>query len=371
MTTTTVEDPGGLTAHIARARTALTTGAGGATAETVDVRGRGRALLPGNIAFRALARLVTEDNGVEDYAALRGRRDSGQRPAIAVQPARRHQVVEQARSRGPAVLARRSSRTARGQSRSRARRVPAPSCRKTCGTARIDGDVLFELARMRGRRAQPAAEQTTSFDAADLDGRSDASSARFALRYGGRQAGRRGRPPAEVRQAFNSPFWPFVLASTSVGQEGHRLPLVVPRRLPLEHPRQPRRLRTARGPRRPLPRPRHPQEHRGTPRRLRAGSSDGRNPWDHLYEAARDFEEEYGGFSPSWVYPGPAKIERHVAPILLSSDAAKYARVKKDVALYRLTFGQPRQEDLLELLRRHQGDFDPETLRALRINLAP
>ena len=25
---------------------------------------------------------------------------------------------------------------------------------------------------------------------------------------------------AEVRRAFNSPFWPFVLASTSVGQEG-------------------------------------------------------------------------------------------------------------------------------------------------------
>src|SRR5699024_8032152 len=25
---------------------------------------------------------------------------------------------------------------------------------------------------------------------------------------------------ASVRQSFNSPFWPFVLASTSVGQEG-------------------------------------------------------------------------------------------------------------------------------------------------------
>lgn len=24
----------------------------------------------------------------------------------------------------------------------------------------------------------------------------------------------------QVRQAFNSPFWPFVLASTSIGQEG-------------------------------------------------------------------------------------------------------------------------------------------------------
>ncbi len=59
-----------------------------------------------------------------------------------------------------------------------------------------------------------------------------------------------------------------------------------------------------------------------------------------------------------------------MAPILLSSDAAKYARIKKDVALYRLTFGQPRQEDLLELLRR-QESIDPQALRALRIDLAP
>nr|WP_231980011.1 helicase C-terminal domain-containing protein [Tessaracoccus coleopterorum] len=47
--------------------------------------------------------------------------------------------------------------------------------------------------------------------------------ARFALRYGGassaedsKQAARQG----EVRSAFNSPFAPFILATTSVGQEG-------------------------------------------------------------------------------------------------------------------------------------------------------
>ncbi|MEM1334413.1 MAG: hypothetical protein AAGG08_13255, partial [Actinomycetota bacterium] len=45
---------------------------------------------------------------------------------------------------------------------------------------------------------------------------------RFAVRYGGKidrdddASARLG----EVRSAFNSPFWPFVLASTSVGQEG-------------------------------------------------------------------------------------------------------------------------------------------------------
>ncbi|MEE9912025.1 MAG: hypothetical protein K4571_09915 [Deltaproteobacteria bacterium] len=45
----------------------------------------------------------------------------------------------------------------------------------------------------------------------------------FALRFGVQDAEDSGTEPTRedrVRQAFNSPFWPFVLASTSVGQEG-------------------------------------------------------------------------------------------------------------------------------------------------------
>ncbi len=44
---------------------------------------------------------------------------------------------------------------------------------------------------------------------------------RFAVRYGGgrTEEGAAQRTP-EVRAAFNSPFWPFVLTTTSVGQEG-------------------------------------------------------------------------------------------------------------------------------------------------------
>ena len=44
----------------------------------------------------------------------------------------------------------------------------------------------------------------------------------FAMRFGDQELddGRSGERAEKVRQAFNSPFWPFVLASTSVGQEG-------------------------------------------------------------------------------------------------------------------------------------------------------
>ena len=44
----------------------------------------------------------------------------------------------------------------------------------------------------------------------------------FAIRFGGRQTddSKAVRREGDVQRAFNSPFWPFVLCSTSVGQEG-------------------------------------------------------------------------------------------------------------------------------------------------------
>jgi hypothetical protein len=52
-----------------------------------------------------------------------------------------------------------------------------------------------------------------------------------------------------------------------------------------------------------------------------------------------------------WVYPGPAKVHRTVLPYPLSSNGGRYRRLKDDLAPYRLTFGQPRQEDLFEVLK--------------------
>src|SRR5207249_827287 len=46
--------------------------------------------------------------------------------------------------------------------------------------------------------------------------------ARFAARLSEETTETGGEPTRadQVREAFNSPFWPFVLATTSVGQEG-------------------------------------------------------------------------------------------------------------------------------------------------------
>ena len=94
------------------------------------------------------------------------------------------------------------------------------------------------------------------------------------------------------------------------------------------------------------------------------------DPWRVAYELAQDEADTLGEFAPHWVYPGDARIERHVAPFPLSIDEARLADIKRDVALYRLTFGQPRQEDMLELLRRHYSTATTEQLEALRLDLA-
>src|SRR5205823_1788593 len=68
---------------------------------------------------------------------------------------------------------------------------------------------------------------------------------------------------------------------------------------------------------------------------------------------------------------GPAHIQRHLTPYPLGNDTTRLARLKQDLALYRLTFGQPRQEDMLEL-HRHRGVTDPpDKVNELRIDLTP
>jgi len=51
----------------------------------------------------------------------------------------------------------------------------------------------------------------------------------------------------------------------------------------------------------------------------------------------------------------------------LSLDGPRYDRLKRDLALYRLAFGQPRQEDLLKLLdRRSDEEIDATEVIDLR-----
>ena len=77
---------------------------------------------------------------------------------------------------------------------------------------------------------------------------------------------------------------------------------------------------------------------------------------------------------PFWVYSldGGARVERHVPTLPLSRDVERLAALRRSLALYRMVFGQPRQEDLLAfLMTRIPEDQAKQMLAELRIDLAP
>ena len=77
---------------------------------------------------------------------------------------------------------------------------------------------------------------------------------------------------------------------------------------------------------------------------------------------------------PYWIFEvdGGARIERRVPILAFSKEEFHYQRLKRMLAVYRLVFGQPRQEDLLEHLASRSGSISLDHVRdAWRISLEP
>ena len=74
---------------------------------------------------------------------------------------------------------------------------------------------------------------------------------------------------------------------------------------------------------------------------------------------------------PFWMYPGDASIRRRIMALPLSRDEEQWKRLQESLALYRLVFGQPRQEDMLAALQRRGIAGSEEQIAELRIDLRP
>lgn len=199
---------------------------------------------------------------------------------------------------------------------------------------------------------------------------SQSARARFALRFG------QGRDNAEedgeetrddqVRSAFNSPFRPFVLASTSVGQEGLDFHLYCHRIVHWNLPHNPVDLEQREG---------RIHRYKGHVVRKNVAAAGlgahggGSDPWAAMFAAAARDRGEPSDLIPFWVCEGEHRIERYVPMFPLSREEGQLQDLKQSMALYRLVFGQPRQEDLLKLIAsRGHGD---EAASVLRIDLSP
>lgn len=199
---------------------------------------------------------------------------------------------------------------------------------------------------------------------------------RYALRFGeiGDEEAGAVRRAKTTREAFNSPFRPFVLASTSVGQEGldfhHYCHAVYHWNLPtnpVDIEQREGRVHRYKG---HAIRRNIAQQHGLVALRTRwSGEGD---PWERLFELAAA-ERPLGAneLAPYWVFEtdGGAKVERRVPLLPLSREVGQLELLHKQLAVYRLAFGQPRQEDLVAYLS-DQG-LGPEQIDEWRICLEP
>ena len=177
---------------------------------------------------------------------------------------------------------------------------------------------------------------------------------------------------ANLQCSFNSPFWPFVLASTSIGQEGLDFHPYCRKIMHWNLPSNPIDL----------------EQREGRINRYKClairqnivltygdqvkNQWVGDDIWNHLFEVAvAEKQEGQSELIPFWCLGKNQriKIERIIANYPVSIDEERYKRLIQVLSLYRLTMGQARQSELLEYV------FDnfnhPEELRHFFINLSP
>ncbi len=196
----------------------------------------------------------------------------------------------------------------------------------------------------------------------------------FAMRFGAQESdnGKAGAREGQVRQAFNSPFWPFVLASTSVGQEGLDFHAYCHAIVHWNLPSNPVDLEQREG-----------RVHRYKGHAVRKNvaaeygaavlAGDSKDVWQTLFEAALEQSSNQHGPVPYWLFalPDGAHIERHVPALPLSRDASQIQALKRSLAVYRMVFGQPRQDDLVTfLLEQCRPEILSEVAPLLRIDLS-
>lgn len=197
----------------------------------------------------------------------------------------------------------------------------------------------------------------------------------FAMRFGSDkdEDQKQVQRDTNVRDAFNSPFWPFVLATTSVGQEGLDFHWYCHCVVHWNLPSNPVDLEQREG---------RVHRFKGHALRKNIASAYGeraiRSPvsdvWVSAFSLAREKINGDRGLVPYWLFAveNGACIERQIPLYPLSRDEIRYRALRRSLGAYRIVFGQPRQDELLAYLM-HTVDHDrlEELSRVLQVNLCP
>ncbi len=194
----------------------------------------------------------------------------------------------------------------------------------------------------------------------------------YAMPYGNiRMTDQATNRANDVRLAFNSPFRPFVLASTSVGQEGLDFHWYCRKIMHWNIPSNPQDMEQREG--------RIDRYKSLFVRRNVAKFHPETYTWNEMFDLARTEAKDKGfcELVPYWsipqdmlksiAEPDREYIESIVPLYPLSMDYDRYRHMKSVLRLYRLTMGQPRQEELLEFFK----DMPAEDIDKLLFNLSP
>ena len=160
-----------------------------------------------------------------------------------------------------------------------------------------------------------------------------------------------------LRNAFNSPFRPFVLASTSIGQEGLDFHNYCRRIVHWNLPSNPIDLEQREG---------RINRYKCLAIRQNVAMRYGdirfeKDIWNEMFAKAKkeEYTERTSELVPYWGLTERSdmiKIERIVPMYPFGRDAFSYERLMKILNLYRLTLGQARQEELLNFIMQNRDN---------------
>lgn len=192
---------------------------------------------------------------------------------------------------------------------------------------------------------------------------------------------KRSRQANPLLTAFNSPFPPFVLTTTSTGQEGLDMHRYCRRLVHWNLPRSPLALeqREGRVDRYLSLGVRSNIAKIGIPKAQQNDSgadatNDDRppeNPWGLLVEAAQRLTDEHSSLlSPLWHFGEGQPIKAHAINIPFSREETEWERLLEEASWYRLVLGQPDPNTLLERLS-NASEKNRRAISGIRLDLGP
>lgn len=168
--------------------------------------------------------------------------------------------------------------------------------------------------------------------------------------------------------AFNSPFPPFVLATTSTGQEGLDMHRYCRRLVHWNLPTSPLALEQREG-----------RVDRylslGVRTNIATLSVPQAQPYDNAWamlvkEATEQTDQHQSVLAPLWHFGNDQPIEALAVNIPYSREEAAWERLQEEASWYRLVLGQPDPHSLLERLS-NSSEGNRLAIKGVRLNLAP